>query len=433
LSLDKRLEALNLQTHMVRVLVSSLVLATGAGSAPEPLPLPQDVYVWQRAWTDSVTTAVATRGGGFGELIVLQAEVSWEHGSPQCARVDLDYAALRATGKPVGLALRLGTFAGPFAAGDTRADYLATLAKALVAEAVANQLQPAELQLDFDCAESKLAGYRIWLTAIQEAVRPLPVSITALPSWLHQPAFRDLVNAADGYVLQVHSFEKPRSLLAAPLTLCDPQAARRAVTAAAAISRPFRVALPTYGYLAAFDSEGQFLGISAEGPARPWPDTVRMVEVRADPRELGELVREWSDLRPRELLGVIWYRLPVAGDALNWAWPTLEGVMVGAEPAAKARVDLRRVKPGLVEIDLANDGTADSTTRWRVIVCWEGKRKIAADGLQGYEWVEPEAGALHFQPGRAGGRLRAGQRMTIGWIRFDETPEVKAELHAIPD
>ncbi|MCU0585087.1 MAG: DUF3142 domain-containing protein [Desulfobacterales bacterium] len=432
MSLDNRLSAFNLTTRMIRFLVPCLMLLPGVGTAREPASLRQDAYVWQRAWTDSVTNAVVSLGGHFGELIALQAEVSFKEGSPRCARVDLDYDSLRATGKPVGLALRIGTYAGPFNAGDPCTDWLATLAQSLVADAVAHRLDPAELQLDFDCAESRLGGYATWLTAIQEAVHPLPVSITALPSWLKQPLFRELAAAADGYVLQVHSFERPRSRKA-ELTLCDPQEARRAVTAAAALGRPFRVALPTYGYRAAFDSEDRFLGISAEGPARFWPGAAQCVEVRADPEELSELVREWSETGPGELLGVVWYRLPVADDMLNWAWPTLECVMTGKAPVARVCAQIRRAESGLVEIDLANEGKADSTIPWTVTVCWQGSRKLAADGLHGYDWVEPAADALHFQPGRPGERLRAGERRTIGWIRFAGTPEVKAELHATPE
>jgi len=417
---------------MIRVLFAILPLAAGAGSVSQSAPLRQDAYVWQRAWTDSVTNAVATLAPHFGELIALQAQVSWDQATPTLTKVGLDYSALRATGRPVGLALRVGPFSGPFPTGDPRIEYLVTLSQSLVAEAVANQLQPTEFQLDVDCPDSRLGGYRVWLEAIQKALHPLPVTITALPSWLNQAAFTELVSVADGYVLQVHSFERPRSRETA-LTLCDPQAARRAVARAAAIGRPFRVALPTYGYLAAFDLEGRFLGLSAEGPARNWPDTAHVVELRADERELSRLMREWGDLRPPELLGVIWYRLPVAGDELNWAWPTLESVMAGDEPEARVCVHVRRVKPGLVEIDLANEGTADSSDRLSATVRWNDSRKIAADGIHGYQMVESMSGVLRFQPLHAGGSLRTGERITIGWIRFDRDPEVKAELHALPD
>jgi len=42
----------------------------------------------------------------------------------------------------------------------------------LVAMAASNHLELAELQLDFDCAESKLDGYRVWVEAIRSRLAP---------------------------------------------------------------------------------------------------------------------------------------------------------------------------------------------------------------------------------------------------------------------
>ena len=78
-----------------------------------------------------------------------------------------------------------------------------------------------------------------------------------------------------------------------------------------------------YGYLIAFDAQGKFIGLSAEGPAAAWPEDVRTREVRAEPAAMVELVREWTARRPEAMLGVIWYRLPVEGERLNWPWRTL--------------------------------------------------------------------------------------------------------------
>jgi hypothetical protein len=39
---------------------------------------------------------------------------------------------------------------------------------------------------------------------------------------------------------------------------------------------PFRVALPTYGYVLAFDRNDKFIRLSAEGPAKEWPDGAQL-------------------------------------------------------------------------------------------------------------------------------------------------------------
>ena len=417
---------------MVRVLTGIALLAT-AGLAPsQATTLRQAAYVWQRAWTAPVTNAVATLAPRFDALIALQAEVSWNQGAPQCTRVNLDYTALQSAGKPVGLALRIGSFHGPFNPGDPRTTYLATLAGTLVAEAEAHHLRPAELQLDFDCAEANLQGYRVWLRAIQQAVGPVPVRFTALPSWLKHPDFKRLAESAPGYVLQVHSFERPRGP-DAPITLCDPSKATQAVQQASSLGVPFRVALPTYGYLAAFTPAGAFLGLSAEGPAPHWPPTTRIIEVRSDPVALSELVRHWSQNRMPHLEGLVWYRLPVPEDRLNWRWPTLQAVLAGTAPAADLRADLRRPQPGLVEIDLVNQGTADASPLPALTVEWSSQRAIAMDGLQGCTPVRTGPARLRFEASETGTRLNAGERMRVGWIRFDGDPELEMELDALPN
>jgi hypothetical protein len=397
-------------------------------------PLPHAAYVWQRAWTAPVREAVAGAGAApaVGGLVVLGAEVAWEAGAPRTARVRPDYGALRAAGLPVGLALRIGPYAGPFTADGEPFGLLARLAESLVAEASATGVPPRELQVDFDCAESKLDGYRVWVEALRRRVAPVPLTFTALPSWLDAGAFRRLAAATDGFVLQVHSLERPAGA-DAPLSLCDPAAARRAVERAARAGVPFRVALPTYGYLVAFDRAGRFLGISAEGPRPAWPDDARIREVGADAVAMAALVREWTADRPAALRGAIWYRLPVGTDALNWRRATLDAVRAGRVPRALLRAEARRPQPGLVEIDLVNDGDGDAALAGATLsVRWDAARRlVAADALAGFERGDERPGMLSLRgmPATPAGRLRPGERRFVGWMRLEgETGDVTAAV-----
>src|SRR5439155_25472501 len=140
---------------------------------------------------------------------------------------------------------------------------------------------------------------------------------------------------------------------------CDPHLARRSVERAGRLGIPFRVALPTYGYAFAFDPTGNFIGLSAEGPSRNWPEGSLLREAPAQPDAMARLVNEWTVDRPDALRGIIWYRLPVTGDRRNWSWPTLAAVMAGRVPVAKLSADLRKPQPGLAEIDLINEGDGD--------------------------------------------------------------------------
>lgn len=389
--------------------------------------LQHEVYIWQRAWTEPVRSAVSDRGADFAALTVLAAEVTWRDKQPQVVRVALDYPSLVKARRPVGIALRIGPYSGPFTTNDSITVFLAELAASLVSEARANNLPLAELQIDFDSAASKLDGYRVWVEAIQRRVAPLPVTITALPSWLKSPAFKRLAIVATNYVLQVHSLERPRSV-DAPFTLCDPRAASRAVERAGRIGVPFRVALPTYGYLLAFDAGGKFLGLAAEGPRPNWPPDAQLREVHSDPIELAELVGDWTQNRPAALRGVIWYRLPVTTDKFNWRWPTLSAILESRLPRESLRVETRRVEAGLMEISLVNDGELDISSRLAVEVRWSNARLVAGDGQQGFELVEQDVSAARFQTQPAFRRLPAGERLVLGWLRFDRDCEVQCEV-----
>jgi len=398
-----------------------------AAAAQSPPPLQHQAYVWQRAWTGPVRAAVAQHATNFDSLVALAAEVSWRGGQPALARVPLDYAALAAAKTRAGLALRIGPWPGPFATNDSTANFLTSLAAALVEEAKAKGVVPSELQIDFDCAASKLDGYRVWVQAIRRKVAPTPVAVTALPSWLNEPSFPALAAAADGYVLQVHSLERPADI-DAPFTLCDPRAARRAVERAGKIGAPFRVALPTYGYLLAFDAAGRFAGLSAEGPARNWPADAQLREVRTDPSAMAQLVAAWNADRPAAMRGILWYRLPVEGDTLNLRWPALAAMMAGRIPRADARAESRRVEPGLVEISLVNDGELDLSSRLAVEVRWQNARLVAGDGSSGFDLADGGPSAAQFQTTSKTRRLSAGEKQVIGWLRLSEDREVQVEI-----
>ncbi|EEF61971.1 DUF3142 domain-containing protein [Pedosphaera parvula] len=420
-----------LVTRQVYVVAMLVLLAFGAmarGTMESSKPLSQEVYVWQRAWNDPVQKAIQQHSQEFTGMVVLNAEVTWRKGNPQLTRVPLDYAVLREAKCKVGLALRIGAFSGPFTADAPTTKYLEEVAYSIIAEAQANKVSVQELQIDFDCAESKLQGYRTWVEVIRKKVTPVPVIITALPSWLSQSSFSSLAKAADGYILQVHSFERPKTFNS-PFQLCDPVLARKSVMKAGEIGVPFRVALPTYGYVVAFNTEGKFLGLSAEGPAKNWPAEARVKEIWSDPRALAKLVEELGKSHPDALKGIFWYRMPISLDVLNWSWPTLKAVMAGRQPRESSRVEAKRPEPGLVEISLVNDGEVDLSSRPVIEIRWHHARLVACDGLRDFEAIELNSNAMQFRARSTAvaGHLVPGGRWSIGWLRLSDNEEVQVE------
>lgn len=408
--------------------LASLAARAGLAAEVDPaVPLRHGIYAWQRNWTAPVVVAVRRAAPDVDGFSVLTAEVSWNAGEPQETLVAVDYAALAATQKPIGIVLRIGPYPGPFRQDDRIAAYLTTLAHRLMHDARQQGIDPCEVQVDFDCATAHLEGYREWATALRKAIAPVALAITVLPTWLSSPKFANLATAADGYVLQVHSLERPPNGLNAPLTLCDPAAARRWIDQAAALNRPFRVALPTYGYRVAYDAAGSYLGLTAEGPERAWPPGTQFRTVSADPVAMAELVAELHRQPPPGLQGVLWYRLPVDGDRRNWPWPTLARVMRGEVPVAKFALSIRHPEPELAEIVLRNDGETDLSAPTMISCRWRTGKRVAGDGLRGYVATNATAEETRFsRPAAVSSEtLRPGEEWIVGWLRFDRPVEVE--------
>ncbi|MCP4645121.1 MAG: DUF3142 domain-containing protein, partial [bacterium] len=235
------------------------------------------------------------------------------------------------------------------------AAYLGEQSDAIRAEAESAGLVLAGIQLDYDCPTSKLATYTDLLVAWSRHTRDVERSITTLPDWTRSAAFPALVRDLDYFVLQVHSFERPTAD-DEDYVLCRTDRVPAWTAAAEAAHVPFYVALPTYGYEIAFDGDGRYLGLAAEGPSMHWGPNPTVRVVMARPDAMAGLVTALRDDAPRGFIGFAWFRMPVATDTLNWTWPTLRAVMDGRVPRVTYMADVRTPEPGLHEIWLSHTG-----------------------------------------------------------------------------
>ena len=397
-----------------------------------PVPLNHSAYIWQREWSDGLREAMQRNQAFIVEWAALAAEVEFRaHAAPHVARALPDYAALRDSGRPVSFAIRVAPYPGPFDRHRPETGFLLELARETLQNARRHGIEPAALHLDFDAATRQLDGYRRWLEALREAIAPTPLVLTALPTWLHSPAFVRLAQTADGYVLQVHSWAAPKTP-DQPFTLCDPEQAKRAIIKAARLNRPFQVALPTYGYRAWFDGQNRLLGLSAEGPTLTAAGNTQVREVRADPVEMAGLVNWLQNRRFAALRGVIWYRLPLPEDRLSWNERTWQSVMRGQPPAAITGLKLEQTADGLVDVVLQANGDADSVLDHPVRLDWRQARFIAADGLAGFTVSRIAPNRLRLQPpAQELPRLAPGQQLLIGWLRFNQPPEISAHVDTL--
>ena len=409
-----------------------LVACSVSGCRREKTPKParsagvltQEGYVWQRVWTPQVRAGVAEARGKFSGLTVLAAEVDWRDQQPAITRPKLDFQLLTSLGKPISLALRIGPWPGPYESSDPRTQQLVTWLREIINQAEMAGCHPAEVQFDFDAATAKLAGYQTWLTLLQQAAAPIPISFTALPDWLNSPILESMARQTGRFVLQVHAVEKAQrhpqdsALIQAGQTL-------RWVERAAEFGVPFRVALPTYRSVVGFNAEGKVIGIDSEGPRRAWPEHTERVSYLSPPDVIAGLVRGWMADRPVMLSGLLWYRLPVPDERRNWRWPTLDAVMEGKDPKPDVGVTTRGENP--VDLTLQNKGAADAAWPESIAVQLPegGGRIVAGDALAGYTLILDPGQPGHAEFRRAANApdafLMPGDEKSLGWLRLDAT------------
>ena len=394
-------------------------LAGGCAPHPQDTPLIHQAYVWQRLWDRRVQQAVRDQEAHLSGLVILVREIAWTGVSgSQVVRIPMSTAM--GAGRPLGLALRVG----PGRMDPEKVELVVEQARELVAEARSVGLQPSEVQVDFDAAESQLLHYANWIGAVKEAVAPVPVTITMLPTWLGRPGMETLARQVDGLVLQVHSFSRPESV-DGPLTLMDPEASRGWVVGTSGLGVPFRVALPTYGYEVAFNGEGRFVSASAV------PGRVRggaFVQVRADPKEMSRWLGWLRKRRPPNLQGVLWFRLPIPEERLNWSAATLQAVIQGAPLRSKMAASAQGDQ--LIKIFVENQGNVAGSFPSQVQVNWSGPEPLASDGLGRFRSRRMQPGAIRFARSEARS-LAPGERVPVGWIRWTTKKEV--EVRAVSD
>jgi hypothetical protein len=367
--------------------------------------------------------ALGEAGRRMDGVVILGAEINLAGKKPEVASATIDWDAAKRESKHRALALRVAPFAGPFRSDDAPTQAIVNLAKQLLSDARAHDVNLEEFQLDFDCAQKNLGSYRTWLLALKPIVQPTRFVITVLPAWLNDSEFRKLVREVDGYVLQVHSVPISASTIA---KLSDARLAREWVRKAAGFGIPFGVALPTYRCAAGYGPDGKLLSVAMDSVQPVWPPGTRVLEFGADADEIAALVHEWQGARPRQLRELIWYRVPIATDTRNWRWPTLSAVMSGRLPEHKLNILQEGENP--VDLSIFNAGEADEQLNANVTATWNGAGLTASDALAGWNMKSENGRAIFRVTASHGLRLPPGAMRKIGWLRFGQTTTLETEL-----
>ncbi len=366
------------------------------------------LYVWQRLWTDEVRETLARSTESVRHFMVL----THEDGMPPIA---VDWKALAGTRLAVTLVYRY-----PEALGrEMVADLDSTVARVAgeisqgCSAALAKGVRLRGVQIDYDAPTRSLSEYDSFLRELNESITEgQALSITALPTWLDEKAFETLVSRLDYYVLQVHSFERPGSV-ELPMVLCDTDKIPGYIAKAEGIGTPYFIAFPTHGYEVAFDSGGDFIGLSAEGPDPAWPDGAQLREVRADPASIAGAVNALASDIPSHFRGAVWFRMPVASDTRNWTWPVLAAVMEGRVPSVRFATEIRYPDPGLGEIWLSSIGEDRPNQTVEIRVSLSKTDILASDCVNGFTVTTGGGSVILRGPAPVG-----KEPIMVGWFRM---------------
>lgn len=397
------------QAVCVSVLVAIAALPTACSSPPPP-PLPHSLYIWQRLWDPPLIAAVGESRAFAASLRVLVLQV--DRAGYVATSQDVDWEALKASGLPVTAVVRID--------GSLPDERLRERVPLLIDQELRRWRSEGHgggtLEIDYDCATSKLADYARLLADVRANVlKTSTLSITALPAWRNAPELDAVLAQVDSSVLQVHAVRDPASGLFDPVLAAQWVAdwSRRSA------NKPFLVALPAYGARLRLDLEGRIAAVESEQrlPQR----SAGSRELKVDPREVATLIAQLSARAYPNLAGFAWFRLPREGDERAWSLRTLRAVIEGQPLQSHLRIALRAGTDGALDLVLHSDGNLDAPQPARLRIDGDCR---AADGANGYTAVRGDA--LHFER-TAEADLRAGASRRIGWLRCRDPAQVRVE------
>lgn len=359
----------------------------------------QQVYLWQRVWSTQHAPALAASRDLFSSLRILVLQL---HPREGLRVMPVDTALLKQDGRPLWLVARLD---GSQPRWDEERLYSRLLQ--LVQQYRAAGLSVVGIEIDHDAATARLPQYR---DALRRLRRQLPadvqLSITALPAWLDSPQLPALLRQVDSSVLQLHAVLSPQQ------GLFDSRLALRWTQRYAQVTnKPFRIALPAYGM--------GLVGVDAQGAQVESEASLRVAgslrELTVAPQHIADFLQRLSAHPQPHLRGVVWFRLPLAGDRRAWSMNTLRRVIRQQPLHSRWQVKMRPQpqQNGLYDLIIANDGPADAPLPTAVTLA--AGDCLAADAVGRYR-LDSTATQLRFI--RTGDELvRAGQSRPLGWLR----------------
>ncbi len=391
---------------------------------PPSEPMQTGFYVWQKQWTPAVKEAIHRSREEANHYFVFGGSIDKDWSAFDIHLSDSDWQTLQELDHPITLVYRIFNSNKRWLKKDeyTFMDELFIQpVLGIVGHAKEQGIDIRGIQVDYDCPTSKLRDFSEWLKHFKQNHSDVELSITALPTWMTSRYFDDVVRQTDYYVLQVHSFEMPANA-GEVKPIFNHKNFPRYLQTANQTRHPFYLSLPTYGYRVYFDPHGQYLNLSAEGFEPLLQEGYSVETIMADEQALAAVVRSLNAERPLYCKGVIWFRLPVDDDRLNWSWDALQAVMRGEVPPLTFEAEIKEINPQLAEVWVHNTGSQHTPHKIVLELDLNQDAVLAYDMMNGYETMD----GLKRITGRA---PKQDQAVLACWIRLN--PQNKIESNPI--
>ena len=379
---------------------------------PVALPFDHDAYIWQHKWTPELTDAIKQSSPYIKKWRILAAEVT-PTGMMKKIAVNPSIPSLKV--KQIVLVFRINGQFNNWNPETTIKDI-----SNIIRHYTTTNYRITGIEIDHDCANSKLQGYITFLKKIRRLaiIKNKTLSITVLPSWMNSPLLTTLLALTDQAVLQVHSVSDPKQGL-----INSNKAKQWIKTFDNLTPVPFHVALPTYHSQVGWNNKGQIIGIESE--VRKSFSRQRVENIISDPSVINRLIMQLHQYDAQWLQGIVWFRLPTIKDQRAWSLTTWFNVLQEKKIAPKFKgIALHSVK-NTYDIHLINDGSIDAILPSKIKISSKSGICYAADGLKYYQ-QDKKKGAILFIRVKQG-ILKIGQKRIIGWVHC-KGEEIKVDV-----
>ncbi|MDI2112181.1 DUF3142 domain-containing protein [Commensalibacter nepenthis] len=360
--------------------------------------LPQEAYIWQKKWNNSLKPAIEQTMPFITGWRFLAGE---SEPDGQVIYPSIEFNILQQSHLPLTAVYRFDRLR-PLPSVDE--------VLTLIQQSPAYQTHHIHhIELDLDWPTSKLPIYIQLLRSLKTKLpQDVQLNITMIPDWMRSPVFPELTEQIPYPVLQVHSVDNPQT------GLFNDEAALAYIRKMDHLTHhPFYIALPTYGLKIQATPSGTIYAIEGENDFKTGHSGQ---ELYSDPQQVRNLINKLQQNTPTNLKGIVWFRLPIVSDQRNWSHDTWMA-MIRHQPL-KGQIIVQEIpdsnNPGAIKIMLFNQGNIALPLPPMVPL-----RCHIADGLFPYQLSLNNQGKYMLNLIKQVAPLNTHQERVIGWMRCD--------------